>query len=184
MATKNKVIGVIGSAINDVDEITLNAAKEVGRLIGNNGFYIATGTGIGAPHIAVLEAKKQGAKSIGFSPANDKKSHNSRHDNAKISDFDEIRFIEGFTKRSIEMISHCDAIIVIGGRMGTLSEFTIAFEEDKLIGVLTNIPGISKHLKEIIEKCNKNRKKPIFFHEDVNLLFKDLSKYIKNNEDE
>jgi hypothetical protein len=42
-------------------------------------------------------------------------------------------------------------VIIAGGRSGTLGEFSIAYDEGHLIGVLTGTGGIADHLREILD---------------------------------
>ena len=46
-------------------------------------------------------------------------------------------------------------MITICGRMGTLNEFTIAFEDRKPQGVLIGTEGTADYLKNIIEKMHR-----------------------------
>ena len=39
--------------------------------------------------------------------------------------------------------------------MGTLNEFTVAFDEGKEIGVIQGIDGIADHIREIIVVCKR-----------------------------
>ena len=98
-----------------------------------------------------------GSKLIGFSPDNDALLHSKRSDNASVNDFDSIHFNgKGFTARSLEFIKSVDALIMISGRMGTLSEFTIGFEEGVPIFVLKGYGGVSDQIERIIEYSNKD----------------------------
>ena len=183
MINQRKVrIGIIGSATDNVHKDLKDAAIKLGELIASNGYEAATGTSIGAAHIVILKAKELGAKTIGFSPDSDSNGHIQKSDNASLCCFDKVFFISGFTKRSIRFIFSCDAIIVLGGRMGTLSEYAIAFEENKPIGVLTSSGEIAGHLKKITAFCNKHRKEPVFFCSDAEKLFRRLVEYLKKNQ--
>ncbi len=51
--------------------------------------------------------------------------------------------------RNAVFVHSCDAMIFIGGGMGTLNEFTIAFDEGKVIGVLENSGGLSSELEKL-----------------------------------
>lgn len=177
-----KRVGIVGAA---TDAMSLNnkiTAELVGKLIASNGFEVATGAARGAPHLALLKAKENGSKTIGFSPDSNTLAHNNRPDTAPLGDFHKVRFIEGFTKRSLAFISSCDVIIVLGGRMGTLSEYAIAFEENKPIGVLTTTGGIARHLKDITRFCNKHRETPVFFSDDAESLFRLIVGYFNRNQ--
>lgn len=175
-------IGIIGSATPKINPVMRQVAKKLGKLIAFSECEVATGASIGMPHLALLKAKENGAKTIGFSPEPNEKAHSKRHDIAPLNDFNQLIFIDGFTKRSIDFILSCDAIIVLGGRMGTLSEYSIAFEEGKPIAVLSNSGGIAQHLKKITSFCDKHREKPIFFYNDIELLFRKLVGYLKKDQ--
>ena len=53
--------------------------------------------------------------------------------------------------REITNIRSCDIVVIVGGRIGTLGEFAIAYDEGRLIGILTGrrnhrlIPEITNH---------------------------------------
>ena len=174
-------IGIIGSSENEIGPSDYQIAVKLGNLIADEQCDIVTGASIGVPHLTLLKAREKGSKAIGFSPDSTPKSHPNRLDNAPLTNFDKVFFIKGFTKRSLKFISFCDAIIVIGGRMGTLSEYTIAFEEKKPIGVFTLGNGISKYIENITLICNKHRDEPVFFHNNIGVLFKELIDYLKRN---
>ena len=55
-----------------------------------------------------------------------------------------------------------DAVITICGRMGTLNEFTIAYEDNKPIGVLTDTGGMADFLKDIVDKSHRGPGKVIY----------------------
>ena len=54
------------------------------------------------------------------------------------------------------MIKSVNGVLVINGRIGTLSEFTIALEEGLNIGVIKGTGGIVDHLEYIILIAKKN----------------------------
>ena len=68
--------------------------------------------------------------------------------------------------REIENIRSCDVVIFAGGHSGTLGEFAIAYDEGKVIGVLTGSGGITEHLGEIIAMVNKQTGATVFYDAD------------------
>ena len=60
--------------------------------------------------------------------------------------------------------------------MGTLNEFTIAYEDNKLIGVLEGIGGVSQHFHDIINYCKKKTKAKLIFDADPQTLVKKIYK--------
>ena len=61
--------------------------------------------------------------------------------------------------------------------MGTLNEFTIAFEDNKPIGVLTGTGGIADEVKEIVEKAHRGAGK-IVYQSDPQKLVEEMIKLI------
>jgi SLOG cluster4 family len=57
-------------------------------------------------------------------------------------------------------------VLIVGGATGTLNEFTIAYDEGKIIGVLEGSGGVSDHMREIIKFCNKPTTGRVFFDRD------------------
>jgi predicted Rossmann-fold nucleotide-binding protein len=64
------------------------------------------------------------------------------------------------------MIHDADMIILLNGRIGTLSEFTIALEEGKRVAVLTQTGGIADNLEYILSVAQKEFPGQIFFSDD------------------
>jgi uncharacterized protein (TIGR00725 family) len=62
----------------------------------------------------------------------------------------------GLMGRELVNIRSSDIVIVTGGRSGTLGEFAIAYEEGKLIGVLTGTGGITEALREVEASLRKD----------------------------
>jgi len=153
---KKYLIGFISSALNLEDQSQESSFKLFGKNLASNNINVATGAAIGIPHIIGTSAKASGSRLIGFSPSTNALIHSRQLDNAPINDFDTIYFRgDGFTARSLEFINSVDAIIMTSGRMGTLSEFTIAFEEGVPILILKGFGGISDHIEEILSYTNK-----------------------------
>jgi hypothetical protein len=65
-----------------------------------------------------------------------------------------------------------DAIIVICGRIGTLNEFTIAFEDKKPIGVLVKSGGTADMIKSIVKKGRRGPGKIVYDSDPKTLVFK------------
>ena len=114
----------------------------------------------------IKQAKCVNIQSKAYSPDKNRILHDKRLDNLASHHFSEIEYHEGFTSRSLSMIHNSDAILVINGRMGTLSEFSIALEEGKKVGVLTDTGGIADHLEQITLWTNKKFSKQLLFSSD------------------
>jgi uncharacterized protein (TIGR00725 family) len=127
---------------------------------------ILTGGSLGLPGFIVEKARALGIKTVCYSPDGDSSSHQKRFDNQDLKHFDEVNHHKGFTLRSLIMLQEADAVLVLNGRMGTLSEFTVALEEGKRVGVVTNTGGIADELKHIVEVSEKDFSGRVFFSDD------------------
>ena len=72
----------------------------------------------------------------------------------------------GFMERDVVNIRSSDGLIFLGGGIGTLNEFTIAYEEGKPIAVLLNSGGISNHITDILSWCNREIRENMVFSDD------------------
>jgi hypothetical protein len=75
----------------------------------------------------------------------------------------------------------CDAVVTICGRIGTLNEFTIAFEDGKPTGVLEGTGGTADIIRDIIKGAKRGPGKVNFSKDPVKLL-DDLMKTVKEEE--
>ncbi len=123
---------------------------------------VVTGATTGIPYWAAIGAKEAGGISIGISPAASEVSHIKTY-RLPVDYFDLIMYT-GFeySGRNLLLVRSSDAIIEICGRIGTLNEFTIAFEDQKPIGVLEGCGGTSDMIKLIIEKGHRGAGKVIY----------------------
>ena len=181
-------IGVYGSAAGGIGSSAREAAREVGKEIARLGHTVVTGACPGLPQEAVLGANELGGECIGFSPAFDRETHVSR-DNFPVDGFREIRFIpRDFTYagdslvcrklRNILSVSFVDCGIIVGGRTGTLNEFTLLYDLGKNIGVLENTGGITTNvIRTFLDdiQADKNRGSKIFWNSDPKALVNDLT---------
>jgi uncharacterized protein (TIGR00725 family) len=136
-------VGVMGSAGGEVDAGVADACRALGRAIAERGCCLLTGACPGLPHETVLGAKDCGGHVIGISPASTLKEHVEVY-HSPYREYDVLIFTGlGLMGRELINIYSCDVIIVVGGRSGTLGEFAIAYEQGKLIGVLSGTGGIT-----------------------------------------
>lgn len=140
----------------------LNLAKEMGREIVKHNGILLTGATTGIPYWAAIGAKEANGISIGFSPAASEISHVKTY-HLPIDYFDLIVYT-GFeyAGRNLLLTRAADAIIIICGRMGTLNEFSIAYEDNKPIGVLEGSGGTADMIPKIVEKSHRGPGKIIY----------------------
>lgn len=140
----------------------LEKAKALGVEVARQGAVLVTGATTGAPYEAAIGAKEAGGFVIGISPASSELEHVKKY---KLPlDYHDVIVYTGFgySGRNLLLVRSSDASLVVCGRMGTLNEFTIAFEDEKPIGVLTGTGGIADEMDDILEKAHRGRGKTIF----------------------
>ena len=144
-------VGVMGSADVHVPAEAHSVLSALGRAVAARGCVLITGACPGLPQVAVESAKAAGAMVIGISPALSRAEHVHRY-RSPTAGFDVIVYNgSGLMGREVDTIRSSDIVIIAGGRSGTLGEFSIAYDEGHLIGVLTGTGGIADHLHEILE---------------------------------
>jgi uncharacterized protein (TIGR00725 family) len=151
---------------------TIEKAMEVGRLIAKQGAVLITGATTGIPYWAARGAKEAGGIVIGLSPAVSKLAHVKTyhlpvayHDLIIYTGFD-------YSGRNLLLVRAADAVITIYGRVGTLNEFTIAFEDKKPQGVLTGTGGESDEIRHILEIAHRGMGKVVFDSDPKSLVEK------------
>lgn len=163
-------VGVMGSAGGDMEDSIIERCREMGRAIADEGCAILTGGCPGLPHAAVLGCKERGGFTIGVSPALSIQEHVNRY-GSPTDHIDVMIFTgSGLMGREIIGVRSCDIVIIVGGRSGTLGEFAIAYDEGRMIGVLTGTDGVADHIDEILEVVKKPTGSRMFFDDDPRRL--------------
>jgi uncharacterized protein (TIGR00725 family) len=164
-------VGVIGSGLSSSHDLQTKA-YDVGREIARANCILVTGSGQGLPHEAEKGAKQLDGLVVGISPAACMKEHRDKYKfPAEKSDI--LVFTGfGFKGRNVLFIRTCDAVILISGGIGTLNEFTIAFDEGKTIGVLKGTGGISDSIEGLVKLSRKEGGKVIYESDPKTLVGK------------
>ncbi|MFA6273845.1 MAG: hypothetical protein WC662_01680 [Candidatus Paceibacterota bacterium] len=137
----------------------LEKAKELGREIVRQGAIIVTGATTGFPLWAAMGAKEVGGISIGFSPAATEKEHVEVY-KLPLDYMDLIIYTGfGYPGRDLLLTRSVDAVICGCGRIGTIHEFAVAFEDSRAIGIYEGNWDMADELKEIIAKGHRPNEK-------------------------
>jgi len=151
-------------------EGALEIAKELGREIARQGAIIVTGATTGWPLWSAMGAKEAGGTSIGLSPAATEKEHVEKW-GLPLDFLDTIIYTgQGFPGRDILLTRTSDTVILGCGRIGTIHEFVVAFEDNKPIGILEGDWEMDETLKYIIEHGHRPNPKIIFDKDPKNLI--------------
>ncbi|MDO8492391.1 MAG: hypothetical protein Q7S34_02005 [bacterium] len=137
-------------------------AKEIGKEIVRQGGIIVTGATTGFPTWAAMGAKEEGGFSIGFSPASTEHEHRDVY-HLPLDSMDVVVFTGfGYSGRNLILTRSSDAVIIGCGRIGTINEFTVAYEDHKPIGILRGSWDTDETINEIIERGHRINDKVIF----------------------
>lgn len=162
------VIGVMGASANDglslaESERLQQLAESLGAAIAQAGCFLVTGATTGLPALVATAFRKQGGFALGISPAENRAEHVQRYglpeDGADVIVYTGF----GYKGRNVINIRSSDIVIIFGGATGTLNEFTIAYDEGKVIGVLAGTGGVADHIEKIVEVCQKPTRGKLFF---------------------
>ncbi|OGC86801.1 hypothetical protein A2949_01025 [Candidatus Adlerbacteria bacterium RIFCSPLOWO2_01_FULL_54_21b] len=108
----------------------------LGREIAAHKAVLINGATTGFPLWAAMGAKEAGGYTVGFSPANSEREHIEQF-NLPVEYLDVIIYTGfGYPGRDLILTRSSDAVLFGCGRIGTIHEFTIAFEDKKPIGIL------------------------------------------------
>lgn len=163
-------ICVSGAARGESVVLGGELAAAAGREIAKRGHITLTGATIGLPYRAACAAKAEGGISIGFSPAASRLAHVKKY-KLPLDNFDAILYT-GFeyTGRNLLLVRSSDAVVMVGGRIGTLNELTIAIEERKPVGVLLGSGGMTDEVERVLKAAKRLRTGIIFSHDPVQLV--------------
>lgn len=148
----NYSICVSGAAAGKTVEQSSGLAERIGTAIAKAGHITTTGATVGLPYFAARAAKKAGGTSIGFSPASSLREHMFKY-RLPIGIYDFVSFTGmNYVGRDVMLVQSSDAIITVGGRFGSLHEFTTALESHMPCGVLLGSGGTADLIPELMDK--------------------------------
>jgi uncharacterized protein (TIGR00725 family) len=173
-ANRRPCVGVMGSSsdaalANDERGLALVAGR-LGQVIAERGCVLVTGSTTGLPDIVSRAARRRGGLTIGISPAPSCNEHVSEY--SLPYDGVDVMVYTGFglKGRNVINIRTSDIVVIVGGGIGTLNEFTIAYDEGKVIGVLEGTGGLADRIKEIVSLSSKDTGAELVFESDPEVL--------------
>lgn len=164
-------VAVCGSAVGK-DKGISKKAEAIGSFLAKQGFTLVTGGTTGYPHAALLGALKEKGKAICFSPAQNREEHLNSWKMPYIPRAQYTFTGHGIPGRNQDIIEAAAQVIIIGGQIGTLNEFSIAFVMKKPILILKNSGGITPLLGNIAETCSRGGEQVHFFSDEQELAAK------------
>jgi len=166
-------ICVSGAASGNTVQSSHQLAYDLGRIIAEKGKTLLTGATVGLPHYAamgfmsVVESK---GVSVGFSPATSFREHVATY-RLPTKEFDYINFTGmEYVGRDVHLVRSADAVITVGGRMGSLHELSTALESRKVCGVLLGSGGLADYVHTLLEHVEAPGAKDVIFDNDPERL--------------
>ena len=168
-------ICVSGAAKGRSVEEGKELAGQIGIALAKARQSLLTGATVGLPNYAAESYKAAGGvMSLGISPASSKIEHVLKY-HLPTKAYDSILYSGlHYVGRDAVLINSSDAVISIGGRLGTLHEFTIAMETDTPIGFLQGAGGVSTEIIDILHAAGESRSKNVIFSDNADELVQKL----------
>ncbi len=177
-------IGVSGAAETGYCGLdAFEKAKELGREVARRGAIITTGATTGFPMYAAMGAKDECGFSIGFSPASTEREHVEVY-KLPLEYMDVVVYTGfGYSGRDLLFVRSSDAIIIGCGRIGTLNEFSVAFEDHRPLGVLEGSWKTDELLRQIVESAHRPNPRLIFDSDPKAMVERLVEMVIKEREE-
>ena len=167
-------ICVSGAAAGESVDTSCGLAYELGVAIAKSGHILTTGATVGLPLYAAKGAVDAGGMSIGFSPAASLRGHVRKY-RLPIGMFDYINFTGmNYIGRDVHLVQSSDAVLTVGGRMGSLHEFTTALEAHMPCGVLLGSGGLADTIPDLLEKLEAPSGSIVIYDTDPHKLVKKM----------
>lgn len=171
--------GVMGAASGAFDDEVVVRCVRLGKTIAERDCVLVTGACPGLPYAAVQGAKAAGGLVVGISPGLSRDEHEHKYA-SPVEGFDVLIYTgSGLMGREVENIRSSDIVVIAGGSSGTLGEFAIAYDEGRLIGVLTGTGGIAGHVEQLVELFAKPTGAHVLYDDDPERLVDRLLAYYR-----
>lgn len=163
-------MGVMGSAEPAAISNTAELAKGLGHAIAARDLILLTGATTGVIHLVGKSARDAGAFHIGISPGENRREHVETFQ-LPTDACDAIIYTGfGLKGRNVVLVRSCDVVIFIAGSIGSLNEFTIAYDEGKIIGCLSGTGGVADEVQRLVGTFQKQTDSQIFYDTDPEAL--------------
>src|SRR5713226_1347235 len=163
-------VGVMGSAAGsgrpEIATTVTEKAQALGYAIAKRDVILLTGATTGVVYLVGKTAHDAGVLHIGISPAINAPEHLADY-KLPLDACDTIIFTGfGLKGRNVVLVRSCDVVLFIAGSMGSLNEFTIAYDEGKIIGCLTGTGGVADEIERLVGTFPKVTKARVFYDND------------------
>lgn len=168
-----------GAAAGTTVESSHQLAFELGKQIAIAGKTLLTGATVGLPHYAAMgfmSVENAKGVSIGFSPASSFREHVSTY-RLPTEEFDYINFTGmEYVGRDVHLVRSADAVITVGGRMGSLHELATALESRKVCGILLGSGGLADYAQVLLQNIEAPGARDVLYDTDPKRLVEKVIK--------
>lgn len=166
-------ICVSGAANGESVASSQQLAFALGKAIAEANKTLLTGATVGLPHHAAMGftsvAPRRGV-SVGFSPASSFREHVATY-RLPTKEFDYINFTGmQYVGRDVHLVRSSDAVITVGGRMGSLHELSTALESRKVCGVLVGSGGLADYVMTLLQNVKAPGSRDVIYDNDPQKL--------------
>ena len=159
-------ICISGAAAGFTVKKSRKAAIALGEAVAKSGQILTTGATVGLPYYAAAAARQAGGVSIGFSPAASLMEHIRKY-KLPYDCYDFVNFTGlHYVGRDLYLVQSSDAIITVGGRFGSLHEFTSALEAGKPCGILIGSGGTADVIPSLMDLLEPPHKHLVVYDSD------------------
>jgi uncharacterized protein (TIGR00725 family) len=148
-------IGVMGSASASMSaedwQRVDDLAQRLGKKLAAASCVLITGELDGIPGRVVAAHSQHGGLSVGISPAHSAVEHAARYGTPPCPSTVVIYSGFGFKGRNVIAVRSADIVLLFAGGIGTLNEFTIAYDEGKIIGLLQGTGGVADVAQTLLD---------------------------------
>lgn len=166
-------ICVSGAAAGRTVEASHQLSYDLGKAIAEAGKTLTTGATVGLPWFAAqgfTSVEGRRGSSVGFSPAASFREHVAVY-KLPTKEFDYINFTGmAYVGRDVHLVRSSDALITVGGRMGSLHELATALESRKICGILMGSGGLADYVPTLLENVDSPGAKDVIYDTDPGRL--------------
>src|SRR5512145_2093274 len=155
-------LGVMGSAAPESSRLETGStlvekAERLGRAIAAKDVVLFTGATTGLVYVVGKTAHDAGGFHVGISPASNEVEHVERY-KLPIDACDAIVYTGfGLKGRNVVLVRSCDIVIFISGGMGSLNEFTLAHDEERIIGCYLGTGVVADESRYLLERFSTRK---------------------------
>lgn len=181
---KNIVISVSGARESDHCGLeALQLGQKIGEALARHECTVTCGAVTGFPLWVAKGVKRSHGHIVAFSPAVNHQEHIDVYRLPEPGDYFDLVVYTGFgfSGSDLLMTRSSDAVIFGCGRTGTLHDFSLAFAEGKIIGVLEGDWDTDELIREILKADVTRPHDSIVFDSDPSRLVDQIVKKVKES---